>query len=137
MATILKLPQTRVEAAKGMEENATPEDGVVVLTLSDDGWIRSCNKAAGKLLGCATSELLWQHISTLLPQLAQTPLMLKAQINPRLRYLSRIGHRFEVVAPSGARIFSKLFINDVEYPERHNLCLIICPFDEEAQLRPH
>lgn len=137
MATILKLPQSGVEADKITEKNSMPEDGVVMLTLSDNGWIRSCNKAAGKLLGCASSELLWQHISMLLPQLAETPLMQKGQINPRLRFLSRIGHRFEVVAPSGTRIFSKLFFTDVEYPERHNLCLIIRPFEGEAQLRLH
>lgn len=135
MATLLKLNPPGAEVAKGMEENAIPEDGMIVLTLNDNGWISSCNKAAGKLLGCATSQLNWQHISMFLPQLAQTSLMLDGKINPRLRFLSRIGHRFEVVSPSGTHFFSRLFFNDLEKPGRHSLCLIIRPIEEESQ--PH
>ncbi len=103
------------------------KDNIAVLTLNDKGMIRECNQAVGTLFGCRPSNLIWQHISVLLPQLAETPLITGGTINPRLRFLSRIGHPFEVVRMDGARVASELFFNTTENRGRKQLRVIISP----------
>ncbi len=124
------LSQTQPSSSAGaldVENRAFSEEGMVVLMLNDNGLILNCNTVAEKLLGCMTSQLLWQHVSRFLPQLADTALMLNGKINPRLRFLSRIGHLFELASPNGASFPSRLFFNEVEISGLHNLCLVICP----------
>lgn len=107
--------------------NANGEDSTAVLTLCDNGTIFECNNAAGALLDCAPSKLTWQHISTILPQLAEIALMQGEKINPNLRFLSRIGYTFEVVGMSGAHFSSAVFFNEVETFGRHFLRIILRP----------
>lgn len=97
------------------------------LTLFDDGKIRDCNQVAGNLLGCSPSELTGQHITRLFPQLAEIKLVQGKQANSYLRFLSRIGHPFEVVDMKGMHLKYELFFNDVENLGQHHLRIIICP----------
>lgn len=133
MATLLLANHAGERAAlMGGEKYSTgAEDSMAVLTLTDKGMIRECSVAAGRLFGCQPSQLVWQHISMLLPQLAKTVLMQGEQINPRLHFLSRIGHRFEVTCANGAGFASKLFFNSVENSGRHCLRVIIRPAEED------
>lgn len=112
------------------------EDEAVVLTVDTNGLIRNCNKAAGKLMGCASSMLVWQPVSNVLPQLAGTSLMQGDHINPRLRFLSRVGHRFELAMPGGGHDSGRIFFNDLENAGRHIVRLIICP-DGQHELEQH
>jgi hypothetical protein len=112
---------------------SSSDDDWAVLTLDANGMIRNCNKAAGKLMECATSKLVWQHVSNLLPQLAETALMQDGHVNPRLRFLSRVGHRFEFATPSGKHGSGRIFFNDLENAGRHNVRIIICP-DERPDM---
>lgn len=127
MATLLNTP-TEMASQFG-NRNPFPEDDRAVLTLDVNGLIRNCNKAAAKLMECPTSQLVWQHVSNLLPQLADTELMQNGHINPRLRFLSRVGHRFQLAMPGGGHASGRIFFNDLENAGRHNLRLIICPDD--------
>jgi hypothetical protein len=127
MATLLNNP-TEVASQLG-NHKVFPEDDRAVLTLDVNGLIRNCNKAAAKLMKCPTSQLVWQHVSNLLPQLADTELMQNGHINPRLRFLSRVGHRFQLAMPGGGLASGRIFFNDLENAGRHNLRLIICPDD--------
>ena len=106
---------------------AADDTGLLELTLSDNGMICACSKACGKCLGCTSRELLWQHVSVLLPQLQDMPLMQNGQINPRLRFLSHIGRLFILVGHSGKRFMSEVFFNDIESLGRHYLHLVIRP----------
>lgn len=110
-----------------LADGIAPEAVMLELTLSENGMIRECSRACGKCLGCSPGELLWQHVSVLLPQLAGIPLMLGGQINPRLRFLSHIGRQFELVGKSGARFLSEVFFTDIENLGRHYLHLVIRP----------
>ena len=103
------------------------ENKLAVLTLYDNGMIRDCNKAGARLLGCAPNKLTWQHISTIFPQLAEVALVKDERINPYLRFLSRIGHHFEVVSINGVRFACELFFNEVENLSQHCLRIIIQP----------
>lgn len=105
--------------------------GTAVLLLSDTGTIFECNDDAGILLDCIPSRLTWQHISTILPQLAEIPLMLDGKLNPHLRLLSRIGYNFEVVGMTGARFAGVVFFNNVESFDGHFLRIILRPVSLE------
>lgn len=107
------------------------EEKTAVLTLYDNGTIRECNKAAAELLDCTPSHLTWQHISTVLPQLAETSLMQGKSINPNLRFLSHIGYSFEMIGLSGVHFSCAIFFNEVENFGRHCLRLIIRPIEQE------
>jgi nitrogen-specific signal transduction histidine kinase len=125
MATLL-LPPT--ETGHAHNEFIGPEtDEPAVFTLDANGLIRTCNKAAGQLLGCPSSTLVWQHVSNILPQLSGTTLMQDGHINPRLRFLSRIGHRFQLTIPDGKHDSGRIFINDLENSGRHIVRLIVYP----------
>ena len=122
---------TRVATEKISEQGCTgAEVPMAVLTLNDKGMIRECSQAAGTLLGCQPSKLLWQHVSRLLPQLAGTTLMKAGQINPHLRFLSRIGYHFDVIGLNGAHYASELFFSVAESLGRQHLRIIIRPAGE-------
>jgi PAS domain-containing protein len=92
----------------------TCNHGSAELILLENGMILACNKAGVDLLGYAPSELRWQHISRLLPQLSEMSLILDEKINPYLRFLSAVGHRFEVMGTNGTHIACELFFSIVE-----------------------
>jgi len=110
-----------------MSNSTDPSDDLAVLMLNDNGIIRECNQACEKLFGYLSGEILWKHISTLLPQLAGIALMSGEQINPRLHFLTHIGHHFEVIGLGGIHFASQLFINEVENLGQHYLRIIVCP----------
>lgn len=134
MATLLKSPNDNGPSPAD-SETAVPDEPAV-FTLDANGLIRNCNRAAGQLLGCSSSKLVWQHVSHILPQLSDTSLMQDGHINPRLRFLSRIGHRFQLAIPGGKRKSGRIFINDLENAGRHIVRLIVYP-DGQSNLADH
>ncbi|MDP3210453.1 hypothetical protein [Methylotenera sp.] len=102
-----------------------------VLTIYDNGMIRSCSKAAIELLGCSLDKLRWRHISTFLPQLADMAIIQSGQINPNLRFLSRIGYSFDLINIRGAHIACALFFSEVEHFDRHYLRVIFRPVEHQ------
>ena len=118
----------------GKTKTTNVYDKMAVLTLDKNGMIRDCNKAGGRLLGCSPAELTWQHISKLLPQLIEVVLFRDKKLNPRLRYISRIGQPFEMVTLSGARYVCALFFREVENLGAHFLRVIICPVEQRGSL---
>lgn len=99
----------------------------VVLTLLENGMILNCNLAGESLLGCDSNKLIWQPISKLLPQLADLTLMLNKKINPYLKFLSVVGHRYEVRAVNGTHFACELFFSEVEELGRHCLRIVMRP----------
>lgn len=136
MLTVTGARQTAVEApsvraaAKG---SVGVEETMAVVTLTDRGVIRECSQAVYKLFGCRPSKLVWKHVSLLLPELAEVTLMSGGEINPRLRFLSRIGYRFEVAIPGSASSAGKLFFNSIESSGLGFLRIIICPTKGERR----
>lgn len=107
-------------------------DSRIDLTLNELGVICACDIQAGDKLGYGCSELAWRHISTLLPELAGIGLMRDGQINPRLRFLSHIGHRFQLVGLGGEIAEGRLFLRDVENHGRHDVQAMIFPVAAET-----
>lgn len=106
-------------------------DDRLVLTLHLNGMITECNKAGGRLLDCLPSELVWRHISQLLPQLKNVALMQGQNLSPYLRFLSRIGYQFEVISLKGAHLIGKAFFCEIGSMDHRFLRVIICPLSQE------
>ncbi len=98
------------------------------LTLNEQGMICDCDIPTNNLFGYRRSELAWRHISDLLPELAGIKLMCNGQINPRLSFLSRIGHRFQLVGISGNHFEGRFFIRVLESQDRFDLRAMIFPY---------
>ena len=98
-----------------------------VLTLLENGMILNCNQAGATLLGCDSSKLTWQPVSRLLPQLADLALLVDKKINPYLKFLSVVGHRYEVRAMNGTHFACELFFSEGEEFGRHCLRIVMQP----------
>jgi len=107
------------------------DDNRLVLTLHYNGMITDCNKAGGKLLGCLPSELIWQHVSRLLPQLKNIALMQGQNLNPYLRFLSRVGYKFDVISLKGVHLVCKVFFCEIGCMGHRFLRVIVCPLSQE------
>lgn len=107
------------------------ENDKLILTLHYNGMITDCNKAGGRLLGCLPSELIWQHISRLLPQLKNIALTQGQDLNPYLRFLSRVGYKFEVIGSKGVHMICKVFFCEIGSMGHRFLRVIICPLTQE------
>jgi PAS domain-containing protein len=116
----------------------TGED-VAVLTLDERGTILDCSRAAETLFKYLRSEMVWQHVSLLLPQLANVDLMQNGEPNPGLRFLCRIGRLFRTVAQDGRSFPSELYFTVLFNDGCGRLLLIVRPkaemADGESQLQ--
>lgn len=101
-----------------------------VLTVDGRGMIYECNRAAEKLFKYRRAELVWQNITLLVPEWQRWALVVGGQPNPRLRYLCRIGYRFEVVTKDGAHIASEICFNLLDAGGYGRLSLIVHPVAE-------
>lgn len=102
-----------------------------VITIYDNGIIRNCSNAALELLGSSLDALRWRHISTFFPQLSHMAIMQGGKLNPNLRFLSHIGHSFEVINVQGAHMACVLFFNEIEHLDRHYLRVIFRPVETQ------
>lgn len=110
-----------------MQEYIGTDDGIAAVTLDSNGTILDCNQSASVLLNCSVTKPTWLHISDIFPQLAEITLLIGESINPKLRFLSRVGYHFDVIARNGLRFVSKLYFVDIERLGEHYLRLIIVP----------
>jgi hypothetical protein len=101
--------------------------GMAELVINPNGIIHGCNKAFERISGYLSSDILWKPVSMLLPQLESINLIAGKEINPRLRFLMHIGHRFDVIGLGGIQLASQLFINEIESLGQRYLRIIICP----------
>jgi len=118
-------------AASNRIEAGTVQD-VAALILNDRGMICDCNRDSEMLFKYRRSELVWRHVSMLLPQLAKVEMLENGQPNPHLRFLCRIGRYFESVACGGEHFASALFLNLLDSTGHGRLSLIVRPAEAAA-----
>ena len=122
----------------GLDVNSVGYQGsktnLATLTLLDNGMILSSNDAGGVLLGCEPCDLKWQHVSRLVPMLKEISLMLDGKINPYLKFLSTVGHRFETVGMNDVRFRCELFFFVAEESNRSCLQIAMQPVRRQATL---
>lgn len=103
MQLVASLPHVPHEAF-GLPAMAT-------IDLDDDGLIQGCSSACEKLFGYLQDELLGLHVSVLLPKLAGLELVIRNEINPRLRYLSHCAIPFLAKCHDGKNFAGEVFFN--------------------------
>lgn len=132
-STALQLKDMHAGSLFNHSEHPHDDSGLnlPVLTIYDNGMIRSCSQDAIMLLGCSLDKLKWRHISTFLPQLADTFITQDGKINPNLRFLSHIGYHFDVIDIRGEHIACALFFNEVERFDKHYLRVIFRPIEHQ------
>jgi hypothetical protein len=116
----------RTGSGPGVIAAGAGED-IAALTLDERGMIRDCSRGAEVLFRCRRSELVWRHVSMLLPQLAELELMPNGQPNPRLRFLCRIGRQLQAVTHDGECFACDLFLNVLDGTRHGRLLLIVRP----------
>jgi len=105
------------------------KDDLVALTLDERGVILDCSKAAERLFGYLRSELIWRHVSQLLPQLIEDALVQDGRLNPRLSFLCHSGHLFQTHDQHGRAFRSELHLVELNNLSGRSLRLIVCPVD--------
>ncbi len=128
------LPIETDRIAEVRQNNLKERNKFAVLILSEDGVIQDCSKEGAKLLGYIPNNLIKLHISKLLPKLLEIDLLKAQRINPYLRFLSRVGHQFELVEMNGKRSVGQIFFSDIDNEAGHQLVVLINPMIEKNQL---
>ncbi|MDP2246724.1 MAG: PAS domain-containing protein [Nitrosomonadales bacterium] len=103
------------------------EDDIGILILDETGLITNMNPSALKVLECDAEEAKLQLVSVFIPELADKPLMINDRLNTHLRFLSRVGHVFEVVTQQGKSWPILLFFHEMEISNNKRICLLLAP----------
>ena len=119
----MPVPKQAPTAAGGPSTSTTDE--AVALTLDERGMIHDCDDASENMFGYQRTELVWQHISMLVPQLTDIELVQNGQINSQLRFLCRLGGRFHGQKRCGERFAAHLFFFDLGTPSSPRLRLLV------------
>lgn len=122
-------PQNHPQAGsqKRLGEVASKHEELPVLLLDEDGMIQDCNKPVENLFGYQLSDLVWQHISCLFPQLSKLALIQKGQINPKLHFITHCGHIFLGLNRQGNPIPNELSFIRLDQHGSNTLRLILRP----------
>jgi hypothetical protein len=108
------------------EYRATWHD-LPALALGEHGLIQDCSKSLVRLFGFRCSDLVWQPVSKLFPQLAEVELVRAGQVNPFLNYLFRCGKLYQSCNRHGETFFSNLSIVRLDYEGRRTFRMIVRP----------
>ncbi len=116
------------------------DDQAVVFILSRDGTIIDTNQNGTQLLNHSSRQQLGaaqHHISEVLPKLGEIDLLEKNEerVNPYLRFLSRIGHKFEINALNGEQYDGELYFNDINHFGEHQVLIMCKTNDQPSQFR--
>lgn len=117
------LPREAETSSAHIEHREEPP----ALSLDERGMIRDCNRAAEKLSGYLRSELVWRHVSLLLPQLPENSLISGGRFNPKLNFLCHCGHLFHLQHSNGSSLRSELHLVELNNSGRGSLRLIFTP----------
>ncbi len=98
------------------------DDNLAVIALNDTGEISDCSSRCEEIFGYQADELAGRHVSTLLPQLGDTELVLDDRVHPRLAFLCHCAMPFEARHRNGTRFNSELFINRLD---RHKIVVLV------------
>lgn len=92
------------------------DKGVAFLTLDEAGAIVDCDGPVEEMFGYAPRDLIFRHISKLIPRLQYMELMQGGHLNPRLHYLCHIGLPFGVQPLEGEPFSGYLSLTDLSDP---------------------
>ena len=107
-------------------KHSRKQNNPVIFMLSDDGMILESNTEGHKLLGYATDKI---HISKIIPFLSKIDLLEKGneRVSPYLRFLSRIGHHFNVTSITGKSFSGEVCFSDIHHQDQHLILIMVYP----------
>ncbi len=121
-------PAKESEAAIEMNSTSRTEwQEPPALTLDERGMICDCSKAGEKLFGYRRKDMVWQHVSNLLPELSEIQLVKNGQFNPQLAFLSHCGHHFRAINRLGGIFLNELHFVLLDYAGRRTIRMILHP----------
>jgi len=97
------------------------------LTLDERGMICDCSKAGETLFGYHRKDMVWQHVSKLLPELSKFQLVKNGQLNSQLGFLSRCGQPFLVINQLGNICVNNLHFVLLNYSGKCAIRVILQP----------
>ncbi len=98
------------------------------LTLDERGMILDCSDSGEELFGYCRLDLIHQHVSKLLPQLAGVDLIQDGEPNAQLGFLCHIGHPFQFHDCNGGVFNSELSFVHLNHAGKSIVRLIARPF---------
>lgn len=116
----------------GTESGTGNQQEPAALVLDERGMIRDCSHAGEQLFGYRRSELAWQHISKLIPQLFDTQLVQSGQLNPHLEFLCHCGLPFQAQNQQGMTFDSELHFIHLGQGDRKIIRLLVTPSDTKS-----
>ncbi len=112
MAASSKRLHVGFSQGKAHSQSDVPDpNDLAMLALNDHGVIQDCSQICEQVFGYRQDELAGRHVSTLLPQLEGTELVLEDRINSRLSFLCHCAVPFMARRRDGNSFTSELFIN--------------------------
>ena len=114
MAIASKHPKVKNPKANSHSPSDVPvvdPINLAMLALNDMGVIQHCSQTCEQVFGYRQDELAGRHVSTLLPELADTELVLEDRINSRLAFFCHCAIPFQARRRDGICFTSELFIN--------------------------
>lgn len=127
MSAVLRSSEAHKVSATDTTVAALIPEGGMEVTLNEEGMICWCDFPAMNKSGYRPSDLIWHHISVLLPELEGIALTCDGEINPRLRFFSRIGRPFQMKMLEDKYLAARLFIRNIDKPGRRYLRAMIFP----------
>ena len=118
---------TDAERKKWLEGYLAARHEPPALSLGERGLIRDCSKSLLILFGFRRSDLVWQPVARLFPQLAEVELIEAGQINPFLNYLCRCGQLYQSHNRQGDTFTSNLSFVRLEYEGRRSFRMLVRP----------
>lgn len=115
-------------SAEKIRQHLSEEHDPPALSLDERGMILDSSKSFRKLFGFRRSDLVWKHVSSLFPQLADVELVQAGQVNSLLNYLCRCGKLYQAINRQGDKFSINLSFVRIEYKGRGILRLIVHPF---------
>jgi PAS domain-containing protein len=97
------------------------------LILDERGMICDCSKAGEILFGYPRQDMVWQHVSKLLPELSEIQLVKNGQFNPQLGFLCHCGHHFQATNRLGNVFLSELHFVILNDAETRQIRMIVQP----------
>jgi hypothetical protein len=110
-----------------MEKYLATRQELPALSLGERGLIKDCNKPLQMLFGFRRSDLVWQQVSKLFPQLVGVEMVQSGLVNPLLSYFCRCGQLYQSQTRQGDTFLSTLSIVRLEYEGRRSFRMIVRP----------
>lgn len=99
------------------------DNGLAFLTLDEGGVIIDCDGAVEAMFGYSPADLIYRHVSVLLPRLQDMELTQGGQLSSRLHYLCHIGVPFLVRCRDDEHFLGNLLLTDLSTPAERRLRL--------------